>query len=207
VSRYWTILHPFSTRPNLFKTIIITASVDLIAVTVTLPYSYFMELVTDPATNNTICQETWDQVPRLIYGGFTNITQFVFPFATIIISYSSIVIKLRERSLSGKPGSRSAKKRREEEARTKRTNRMLIAMVVIFGTCWFPINLINLLADCMDLGCWSYYYVTFFICHIIAMSSTCYNPFLYGWLNSAFKAEFSRNLIILDYIGFFRHLN
>ena len=34
-----------------------------------------MELVTDPATNNTICQETWDQVPRLIYGGFTNITQ------------------------------------------------------------------------------------------------------------------------------------
>ena len=29
---------------------------------------------------------------------------------------------------------------------------MLIAMVVIFGTCWFPINLINLLADCMDLG-------------------------------------------------------
>ena len=47
---------------------------------------------------------------------------------------------------------RSAKKRQEEEARTKRTNRMLIAMVVIFGTCWFPINLINLLADCMDLG-------------------------------------------------------
>ena len=40
----------------------------------------------------------------------------------------------------------------EEEARTKRTNRMLIAMVVIFGTSWFPINLINLLGDCMDLG-------------------------------------------------------
>ena len=71
---------------------------------------------------------------------------------------------------------RSAKKRQEEEARTKRTNRMLIGMVsshwwivwtsghmtaalisdwlqvVIFGTCWFPINLINLVADCMDLG-------------------------------------------------------
>ena len=127
---------------------------------------------------------------------------------------------------------------------------MLIAMVVIFGTCWFPINLINLLADCMELGnlqqhqtfvfyqinlyyaflaailfmlfdflphlpsnllykgkhsinhlkhssvsgCWSYYYVTFFLCHTIAMSSTCYNPFLYGWLNSAFKAEFARRI-------------
>ena len=100
----------------------------------------------------------------------------------------------------------------EEEARTKRTNRMLIAMVVIFGTSWFPINLINLFADCMDLGnknfellqifslnfnilgCWSLYYVTFFLCHVIAMSSTCYNPFLYGWLNAAFRKEFSRIL-------------
>ena len=47
---------------------------------------------------------------------------------------------------------RSAKKRMEEEARTRRTNRMLIAMVVIFGTSWFPINLINLLHDCIGLG-------------------------------------------------------
>ena len=50
------------------------------------------------------------------------------------------------------PMYRSAKKRLEEEARTTRTNRMLIAMVVIFGVSWFPINLINLLADTMDLG-------------------------------------------------------
>ena len=47
---------------------------------------------------------------------------------------------------------RSAKKRLVEEARTKRTNRMLIAMVVIFGVCWFPIDLINILADSLPLG-------------------------------------------------------
>ena len=34
-----------------------------------------MELVTDPATTNTICQEAWDKTPRLVYGGFTNIMQ------------------------------------------------------------------------------------------------------------------------------------
>ena len=31
---------------------------------------------------------------------------------------------------------------------------MLIAMVIIFGTSWFPINFINLLHDCIDLGTW-----------------------------------------------------
>ena len=36
-------------------------------------------------------------------------------------------------------------------------------------------------------GCWPYYYITFFICHVAAMSSTCYNPLLYGWFNNAFR--------------------
>ena len=38
-------------------------------------YSYFMELVTDPFSSNTICQEAWNQTHRLIYGGFTNMMQ------------------------------------------------------------------------------------------------------------------------------------
>lgn len=41
---------------------------------------------------------------------------------------------------------------REEDVRNSRINKMLIAMVVIFGACWFPINLINLAADTIDLG-------------------------------------------------------
>ena len=35
--------------------------------------------------------------------------------------------------------------------------------------------------------CWSLYYVMFFLSHVIAMSSTCYNPLLYGWFNTAFR--------------------
>ena len=31
------------------------------------------------------------------------------------------------------------------------------------------------------------YYLAFFITHVIAMSSTCYNPFLYGWMNTGEK--------------------
>jgi hypothetical protein len=31
--------------------------------------------------------------------------------------------------------------------RMRQTNRMLVSMVVIFGSTWLPLNLINLLAD------------------------------------------------------------
>ena len=98
-----------------------------------------------------ISQETWQRVPQLVYGSFTNVTQFVVPFATIVICYTKIMIRLHQRAQC-MPGSRTAKQRQEEAARNSRINKMLIAMVVIFGTCWFPINLINLAADTIDLG-------------------------------------------------------
>ena len=45
-----------------------------------------MELVTDPATTNTICQEAWDKTPRLVYGGFTNIMQVGFVMVRLNIT-------------------------------------------------------------------------------------------------------------------------
>ena len=70
---------------------------------------------------------------------------------------------------------------------------MLVAMVVIFGTSWFPINLINLVADSVDLGknnnTMRQLLTIIFLCHVVAMSSTYYNPLFYGWFNSAFRSE------------------
>ena len=51
-----------------------------------------MELVPDEL-GNINCQETWDRVPQLVYGSFTNVTQFVIPFATIVICYAKIIIR------------------------------------------------------------------------------------------------------------------
>ena len=78
---------------------------------------------------------------------------------------------------------------------------MLIYMVIVFGVCWLPLNFMNFLADINGgIYCWEYYNFSFFIAHVFAMSSTCYNPFLYGWYNESFQKEFVRMLPILKYI-------
>ena len=71
---------------------------------------------------------------------------------------------------------------------------MLISMVVVFGIGWLPLNTINFIADLnvFPIWCWEFYHFVFFICHVMAMSSTCYNPFLYGCYNEAFNKEFTR---------------
>jgi hypothetical protein len=72
------------------------------------------------------------------------------------------------------------------------TNRMLVSMVVIFGSMWLPLDLINLLADLnlIEFQCWKFYHAAFILCHVTAMSSACYNPFLYGRFNDSFQKEF-----------------
>ena len=89
----------------------------------------------------------------------------------------------------------TTQQKQEEAARTLRMNKMLISMVVIFCVCWFPypiINLVNIVG--LDIGCWKLYNLSSLITYVIAMSSTCYNPFLYCWHNTAFRGEFSKLL-------------
>ncbi|CAH1998613.1 unnamed protein product [Acanthoscelides obtectus] len=76
---------------------------------------------------------------------------------------------------------------------------MLIAMVAVFLVSWLPLNTVNIVNDFyQQMESWPYNYLTFFVTHAIAMSSTCYNPFLYAWLNENFRKEFKQVLPCFD---------
>jgi len=80
-----------------------------------------------------------------------------------------------------------------EIRRKRRTNRMLVAMVTIFVVCWLPLNLLHMAQEYSSAVMrWRYFLLTFLITHVIAMSSTIYNPFLYAWMNDNFKKEFQQ---------------
>ena len=39
---------------------------------------------------------------------------------------------------------------------------------------------------------WSYQMFVFFVAHLIAMSSTVYNPFVYAWFNDTYRSQFQK---------------
>lgn len=69
----------------------------------------------------------------------------------------------------------------------RRTIKMLILVVIVFSICWLPLNLYNLYLD-FDLTS-IYSKEIFILCHWIGVSSGCYNPFIYFWLNKQYNAR------------------
>ncbi|XP_043263978.1 prolactin-releasing peptide receptor-like isoform X2 [Colletes gigas] len=192
IDRFMVIIYPFHPRMKIDVCLGIIVGIWIVSLLVTLPYGLYMHLEEPYA----YCEEHWPTERfRKIFSSLTSILQFVLPFFVIAFCYIRVSIKLNDRAKS-KPGTNSNNKREEvERERKKRTNRMLIAMVTIFGISWLPLNIVNVVDDFYTpANDWSYYRLCFFMTHCLAMSSTCYNPFLYAWLNDNFRKEFKQVL-------------
>ncbi|XP_049957485.1 prolactin-releasing peptide receptor-like [Schistocerca serialis cubense] len=191
VDRFYVIVHPFRPRMRASTCLAIVCAVWAASLAATLPYGVFMEHRLRAGSH--FCEESWpSETVRQAFGGVTFAMQFVAPFLAISVCYTKIWLRLRHQART-KPGAKTSRKEEADRERKRRTNRMLVAMVVVFGTCWMPLNLVNLANDLyIPIGHWRYFNLCFFAVHALAMSSTCYNPFLYAWLNENFRKEFRR---------------
>ncbi|XP_056636478.1 neuropeptide Y receptor type 2-like [Diorhabda sublineata] len=200
IDRYFVIIYPFHPRMKLSTCIVIILIIWIFSMLVTLPLGVYVKLFSvDKDSEKYFCDENWPSEEwRRTFGGITTAMQFLLPFIIMAYCYICVSMKLNDRARS-KPGSKNSRKEEADRERKKRTNRMLIAMVAVFLVSWLPLNAFNIINDfCQQMENWNFYYLTFFVSHAIAMSSTCYNPFLYAWLNENFRKEFKQVLPCFD---------
>ncbi|XP_072947221.1 prolactin-releasing peptide receptor-like [Epargyreus clarus] len=197
IDRFFVIIYPFRPRMKIETCISVIVMIWTFSVTVTLPYAVFMTYYDLGMLR--LCEETWPtEKLRRVFGSVTSVLQFVLPFTVIAFCYTCVSFKLNDRA-KAKAASKNSRKEEYDKNRKRRTNQMLIAMVTIFGLSWLPLNSINLYNDYYIYAIHSkYYFLVFFICHVIAMSSTCYNPFIYAWMNENFRKEFKQLIPCID---------
>lgn len=198
--RYFVIVHPFKPRMKKKVCLMIITAVWFASISVSLPLAIYQNLTEDLDTGKLVCHEFWPKQTASKFFGVTSlILQYVIPCVIITICYTEVSLKLHIRSRSR---TTLGQRNRDELdiKRKRRTNRMLIAMVAIFVICWLPLNCIHLLLEYyfISLVSWPFYQLFFFLAHILAMSSTIYNPFLYAWMNENFKKEFRSVLPFLE---------
>ncbi|CAF0925701.1 unnamed protein product [Didymodactylos carnosus] len=183
VDRYFVIVHPFRSRMRLGVCILLIIVIWIVGISISLPLAIYMRF------DKGKCGEYWPQHTSRRFFNFSSlILQYLIPFSVISFSYYKVWLALARRRLPG----RTRVKEEIEICRKKRTNRMLIAMVVIFAICWLPLNIVHMVSEFHRQELKNNYTTLFLTTHVIAMSSTIYNPFLYAWLNDNFRKEFQQ---------------
>lgn len=197
VDRYLVILYPFKPRMKTGVCLLIIVIIWIISVSISLPLGIYQKVIHTDHDDTRMCSEHWPHpTARQFFTVTSLLLQYLVPCAIITFCYIEVWRSLSNRthSMIG-TGCRSRDREQVEIRRKKRTNKMLVAMISIFVVCWLPLNALHITSEYKDsVRFWSLYYLIFFIAHVIAMSSTVYNPFLYAWMNESFSKEF-RNVL------------
>ncbi|XP_008284556.1 prolactin releasing hormone 2 receptor [Stegastes partitus] len=139
-----------------------------------------------------VCEEFWDgqERSRLIYSCFILFFSYFVPLAAVSISYCAISRQLKRRTKSGLtacPELRSA--RATWSRRRRKTFCLLLVSVLCFAFSWLPLQVVNLIRDLdTDFSILGKNYINVIqvSSHLFAMSSACYNPFIYASLHDKF---------------------
>ena len=205
VDRYFVIVYPFKPRMKTCVCLLMIVAVWIISVSISLPLGIYQKIKEEEGTR--VCREEWAKPQARQFFTVTSLVlQYIVPCSIITYCYAKVSLALRKRSKT-RIGSGTANRERDEMEirRKRRTNKMLIAMVTIFVCCWLPLNMVLLVVEYHTT--FDYFTFTFFLAHVIAMSSTIYNPFLYAWMNDNFKKEFKLVLPCLFRRGMDRNVN
>ncbi|XP_020372821.1 prolactin-releasing peptide receptor-like [Rhincodon typus] len=192
VDRYYATVHPLRRRLTIPSCAYLLTTIWLLACLLAAPglvHTYYVEFFHQDLT---ICEEFWVELekPRLLYAYSTLLATYVLPFLVISLSYLRISVKLKNRVV---PGNITQSQAEWDRARRRRTFRLLVLVVAVFGLCWLPLHLFNMIKDIdFDLIDKQYFNLIQLLCHWLAMSSACYNAFIYAWLHDSFRGELKK---------------
>ncbi|CAF2566403.1 unnamed protein product [Rotaria sp. Silwood2] len=199
VDRYIAIIYPLHSKLTRKQCYILISILWTFSIIFSLPVYFEMHIIhicfhrdsNDlKEYTQTICQ-TNGLIPSIqaIYNIMTLTIIYLVPLCILSIVYIRLGWQLNQSHAPGEAHS-------QRDARIKKSKRKVIKMcsivVIMFGVCWFPMQLyINILHPYLnrifDQKYVAHFYFAF---HLMAMSNSCVNPFIYGVMSSKFRAGF-----------------
>ena len=185
IDRYMLIVYPFMSRMTNQMAICIVVSIVILTVCFAIPAIFHMDLhqVDIPEINyhTSQCIEMWSLTEQLMYSMGVFFVQFAIPLVIVAVLYFRIYLVLKNRP-----------NKRNDTQKNQKTNKILMAIVLLFTIFWLPWNLFSLILASKGnviskTSFRPYIKMTDLLLKIIAMSTACINPYLYGWLNDNFR--------------------
>ncbi|XP_071425403.1 G-protein coupled receptor 83-like [Pithys albifrons albifrons] len=201
LDRHQVIMHPLKPRMSMVKGGICILIIWFMASCFSLPHAIYQTLTRFYIGNRTtrmVCLPSFPP-PADLFRKYLDLMTFVLlyvlPLLVISITYTMVAKKLWLRNAIG---DLTMEQYYAHQRKKKMTLKMLMVVVVVFAVCWFPLNCYVVLISCRAIHSSNALYFAF---HWFAMSSTCYNPFIYCWLNESFRAELRVLLCVCRHRG------
>ena len=182
IDRYILVVHPLATRMSIKVAMVLIIVIAIMSAAVASPiavYSKYGEKHPVFKIYKPWCYEVWPYHNRRLYTILTLLLQYFIPLVIIGVLYTFIFIRIRRRISVSRQNSRKNK-----------TTKMLVAVVTVFAVCWTPFHIQSILSDFMINPFGKYYKFADAMLRVFAMSSSCINPILYGWLNDNYRNAF-----------------
>ncbi|XP_074906536.1 G-protein coupled receptor 83 isoform X1 [Buteo buteo] len=189
VDRHQVIMHPLKPRISTAKGVIYISIIWIMATCFSLPHAIYQKLFTfeySEEVTRCLCLPDFPE-PADLFWKYLDLTTFVLlyvlPLLIISAAYVTVAKKLWRRNVIGDVTTEQYFALRKKN---RKTIKMLMLVVILFAVCWFPLNCYVILLSSQTIHTNNALYFAF---HWLAMSSTCYNPFIYCWLNDSFRSE------------------
>jgi hypothetical protein len=190
IDRYQAINSRFYKRISNVLPISITISlIWIISFLFSIPELLFNKLVEFKFLNRIRCRAIYPE-PQNVYRQIITLviffTQYIIPLMITTIAYIRIGYQIRRQYIFRENDIQKRIKRSDQKI-----TKMLSIVVIVFAICWLPLNCFHIYAE-YSLEVIRYDSVLFFSCHMLAMSSVCYNPFIYFGLNRHFRNKIKK---------------
>lgn len=199
VDRHRAIITPLSAHTSKRIAKVIIVFIWLLALTLAAPMAMSWEVImideVDPVTNifhkKPFCSPSEFGLYSLsIYRLLLYIFQYVIPLCVITFAYAHMAIKLWG---ARAPGNAEESRDAYHMKNKRKVIKMLVIVVALFALCWLPLQSYLLLMSFFPvINEYKYINVIFFCFDWLAMSNSCYNPFIYAIYNEKFKKEFKQ---------------
>ncbi|XP_046409661.1 RYamide receptor-like isoform X1 [Neodiprion fabricii] len=198
VDRHRAILKPLSARPSKFRAKVVIASIWFFGGALAAPMAVALRVIMTPDNSGVgrhhlkpFCRnEKLSESSMLIYRALLGFLQYLTPLFVISCVYARMALRLWG---SRAPGNAQDSRDANLMKNKKKVIKMLVIVVALFAVCWLPLQTYNVLQYTYpEINEYRYINIIWFCCDWLAMSNSCYNPFIYGIYNEKFKREFQQ---------------
>ncbi|KAL8561787.1 hypothetical protein ACOMHN_010721 [Nucella lapillus] len=194
LDRFVAIVYPLRRRTTKKTFLKVVSLIWALALAVPLPTAILSRVQYEGNdTSSGLCLEVWsEERDRYIYSLILMLLQYFIPLLIITFSNARIGYLIW---LKKTPGEAERDRDRRIASSKRRIMKMIIVVVVIYAVCWLPLHVITIAGD-LDPSIYDHSHMNIvWLCfHWLAMSHSCYNPFVYFGMNKRFRNSLKKVL-------------